>query len=263
MLISLSSGLKAILSITPVILVLATFSPSAYAQSKSASDSEHLNQQRGLYRQSIKLIGKGDWRAVRKQRQQLVDYPLYPYLVYAELLADLRYSKRTDIAAYLDTYSGTVKARFLQGKWLDYLARRGHWQAYINTYGMHDYVANSSRQCNFHLAQYRLGNKPEALQGGLQLWAQGKSQPKTCNKLFGILIKGGHISENLAWQRFNEAILSHRYQLARYLKRFFTSPSYKQRYDIYYNVDRDPQRVGHYKNFDARNHDDFIAHFTL
>ena len=260
MLISLCSALngrlKAILSVAVIIVASATFGSSVYAQSKSASDSEHLNQQRELYRQSIKLIGKGDWRAVRKQRQQLVDYPLYPYLVYAELLADLRYSKRADIAAYLDTYSGTVKARFLQGKWLDYLARRGHWQTYITTYGMHDYVANSSRQCNFYLAQYRLGNKPRALQGGLQLWAQGKSQPKTCDKLFGILIKGGHISESLAWQRFNEAILSHRYQLARYLKRFFTSPSYSKRYDLYYNVDRDPKRVGNYKNFQERNQDE-------
>ncbi len=235
-------------------LILLAVAPQSYAQQQSLAPAlDHkkgiLDQQRKLYSQSLQLIGRGDWRALREQRKQLVDYPLYPYLLYAELLADLRYSKRIAITNYLASYEGTVKAQFLQGKWLDYLARRGHWQRYIDVFGKHSYVANTSRQCNFHLAQYRLGDKSVALQSGLQLWAQGKSQPKTCDKLFGILISGGHISEKLAWQRFNEAMLNHRYQLARYLKRFFVSPGYKKRYAIYYNVDRDPHRVGQHSNF--------------
>ena len=126
---ALKERIKAKVGVALVILASAMFGLSAHAQGNSFSDNQSLNQQREVYRQAVKLIGKGDWRAARKQRQQLVDYPLYPYLVYAELLADLRYAKRTEIAAYLENYPGTVKARFLQGKWLDYLARRGHWSS--------------------------------------------------------------------------------------------------------------------------------------
>ena len=246
-----------------VLIALITFAmaPRAYAEHpifdpSLESNKETLNQQRKLYSQSLQLIARGDWRALRKQRQQLVDYPLYPYLLYTELLGELRYSKRVEITAYLKSYQGTVKAQFLQGKWLDYLARRGHWQSYSDVYGKYAYIPNTSRQCNFHLAQYRLGNKPAALQAGLKLWSQGKSQPKTCDKLFGILISGGHISERLAWWRFNEAMLSRRYQLARYLERFFVSPSYKKRYAIYYQVHRDPRRISQHSNFVDHSEDE-------
>ena len=215
-----------------------------------------LHQQRQLYRQSLTLIGSANWRTLRQQRQRLVDYPLYPYLVYADLLANLRYSKRTEVTEYLAQYAGTVKATFLQGQWLDYLARRGHWETYITVYGAHSYNANTSRQCNFHLAQYRTDNQSAALQAGLKLWSQGKSQPKACDTLFGILISNGRISEKLAWQRYNDAMINKRYQLARYLKRFFTSPSYKQRYAIYYHVYRDPQSIGKYHNFASRHQDE-------
>lgn len=235
--------------INAVAMASGTSAESQIANPPVQSVKEILNQQRKLYSQSLQLIARGDWRALRQQRQQLVDYPLYPYLLYAELLGNLRYSKRADITAYLESYPETVKAQFLQGKWLDYLARRGYWQSYIEVYGKYNYIPNTSRQCNFHLAQYRLGNKPAALQAGLKLWSQGKSQPKTCDKLFGILISGGHISEKLAWQRFNEAILNHRYQLARYLKRFFVSPSYRLRYEIYYQVNRDPNSLSRHSNF--------------
>ena len=50
---SLEGKLKAILSVALVIVASATFGPSAYGQSNPASDSETLNQQRDLYRQSI------------------------------------------------------------------------------------------------------------------------------------------------------------------------------------------------------------------
>lgn len=250
---------------TLLILTTLTFAPSTQGQAPEAALAAiadkptplQLDQQRQLYRQSLALIGSGDWRGLRKQRQKLVDYPLYPYLLYADLLANLRYSKRSEVTAYLSQYSGTIKAQFLQGMWLDYLARRRHWESYIEVYGTHSYNANTSRQCNFHLAQYRTGNKSDALQAGLNLWAQGKSQPKACDMLFGILIKDGRISESLAWQRFNEAMINKKYQLARYLKRFFTSPGYKKRYAIYYKIYRDPQSISKYSNFVEHHQDEF------
>jgi len=238
------------------LLIGLTFLPRAYAIN---SGNEDLKQQRQAYTKSLQLARKGDWKSLRKQRQSLVEYPLYPYLLYADLIAGMRYSRRAEVRNYLTHYAGTLKAAYLQGRWLDYLVRHRHWQSYVDFYSLNSYAtnnANTSRQCHFHLSQYRLGEKIEALQAGLLLWTEGKSQPKTCDKLFGLLIRGGHISEARAWERFNKAMISHNYQLARYLRRFFTSPHYQKRYNTYYNVDRLPTRVSQYEAFTERSPDE-------
>lgn len=211
-----------------------------------ATDNQ-LADQRAAYAQSLKLIRKRDWQKLHRQRSKLVDYPLYPYLIYAELIADLRYARRHEVSNYLRRYKGSVKAQHLRARWLDYLARRAYWQAYTEYFDPQ--TASVSRQCNYYLAQYRLDNKPLAISEGLKLWAVGKSQPKTCDKLFGILIKYKHISESLAWQRFNAALSNRNFQLARYLKRFLKTPEYLKRYQLYYDADRNPWRLDQYSAF--------------
>lgn len=248
--------IAAMLAIAVLVFAPSTQGQTAKVLTASNDVPARLNQQRQLYRQSLALIGSGNWLALRKQRQELVDYPLFPYLVYAELLANLNYSKRTAVTTYLAQYAGTVKATHLQGKWLDYLARRGYWETYVQVYNANSYIGNSSRQCNYHLARYRTGIKAASLEAGLRLWSQGKSQPKACDKLFGILIKSGRISEDLAWQRFNSAMVNSKYKLARYLKRFFTSPNYKKRFAIYYQVYRDPGSIRTYSNFSDYDQDE-------
>ena len=223
------------------------------------SNSDDLKQQRQAYTKALQLARDGEWRSLRKQRQSLVDYPLYPYLLYADLIAGMRYSRRAEVRSYLTNYAGTLKATYLQGRWLDYLVRHRHWQSYVDFYSLNSYAtnsANTSRQCHFHLAQYRLGKKMEALQASLLLWTEGKSQPKNCDRLFSLLIRGGQISEALAWERFNKAIISHNYQLARYLRRFFSSPQYQKRYNTYYSVDRMPTRVSQYEDFTELSQDE-------
>jgi hypothetical protein len=144
--------IAAMLAIAVLIFAPSTQGQTAKVLTASNDVPARLNQQRQLYRQSLALIGSGNWLALRKQRQELVDYPLFPYLVYAELLANLNYSKRTAVTTYLAQYAGTVKATHLQGKWLDYLARRGYWETYVQVYNANSYIGNSSRQHHWKLA---------------------------------------------------------------------------------------------------------------
>ena len=211
---------------------------------------QKLTQQRSDYSTALAMARKGQWQTLRDYRSRLQDYPLYEYLVYADLSANLHYKYRAKIADYLARYQGNVKEIHLRNRWLDYLSSRGYWTAYTEFY--RDSSASSSQRCNFYLAHHRLGNKSKAVAGGLSVWVEGKSLPKTCDKLFGILIKGGHISEKLAWQRFNAALLKHNYQLARYLKRFFRSPNYKRLYQLYYDADRKPHSIGQRHNFTSQ-----------
>lgn len=224
--------------------------------------SQELAKQRKLYSEALQLIALGRWKSASEKRQQLTQYPLYPYLVYADLIGNLRYSRRSEVAAYLREFQGTVKARHLRSKWLDYLARRNYWTTYIKYFSADQ--ASVKQQCLFQLARLnrlnevpdaesRAKEKESALISALELWNVGKSQPKECDKLFSLLVTERRISEEIAWQRFNKALLNRQYILARYLKRYLKNPPYKNMAKRYYQASRNPQVITQYSQFKLHN----------
>ena len=227
-----------------------------------------LAQQRQLYSEALELAQRGKWQQLKQQREQLQTYPLYPYLIYADLAANLRYSRKQEVSQYLQDYAGTIKAGHLLNHWLDYLAKRQHWAAFISFYEPQG--ASSKQQCQFQLARYyadpedpQLNQRRElALAAALELWNVGKSQPNQCDKLLTHLSADNRITEALAWQRFNKALLNHQFQLARYLERFFKSPHYSQLAELYYQADRSPQSISQFSAFNSDSPEelDIIQH---
>jgi len=230
--------------------------------------TDKLAEQRQLYSEALELMGRGKWQQSARKQQQLKTYPLYPYLIYAELAADLRYSRHPEVSQYLQNYAGSIKAQHLRSRWLDYLAKRQYWTRYISFYNPQQ--ASVKQQCQFQLARYYSEPKDPNLQerrqqvltAALELWNVGKSQPKQCDKLFSRLIGNNRISEALAWQRFNKALLNHQYQLARYLERFFKSPYYSNLAKLYYKADRSPQSIQQFQAFNSDSPEelDIIQH---
>ena len=219
--------------------------------------SNSLTQQRQLYSEALELARRGKWQQLKQQRQQLQTYPLYPYLIYADLASNLRYTRHPEVSQYLQDYAGTIKAAHLRNRWLDYLAKRQYWTTFTRFYNPQQ--ASIKHQCQFQLARYyaepkdpQLNQRREqALTAALELWNVGSSQPKQCDRLFARLIADNRITEALAWQRFNKALLNHQYQLARYLERFLKSPDYSELAKLYYKADRSPQSIGQFAVFNS------------
>ena len=213
----------------------------------SHASEDRLAEQRYLYQKALTTLQKRQTSQYHRLLEKLEDYPLYPYLVYAELASGVSLSKRSEIEEFLNDYDGQPAASRLRHYWLEYLRKRDRWQDYLSYYQPGN--GTSEQKCYYQLARYRNGEKELAVSDALQLWSEGKSQPDGCDALFGVLIKNGYITEEIAWQRFTRAVLNHQYQLARYLKRFFVSDSYKDLVEHYYQVDRSPATVGNFKLF--------------
>jgi soluble lytic murein transglycosylase len=219
--------------------------------------ADDLAQQRQLYTEALELASRGKWQQLRQQRRQLQTYPLYPYLIYADLAANLRHSRHPEVRQYLQDYAGTIKARHLRNHWLEYLAKGQYWSSFIRFYEPQQ--ASVKQQCQFQLARYYADLKDtqldqrreQALTAALELWNVGKSQPKQCDKLFNRLIADNRITEALAWQRFNKALINHQFQLAKYLKRFLKSPYYSNLAKLYYQADRSPQSINQFEAFSS------------
>ena len=253
--------------VTPLLALLMLLAGDlVFAQPETATgqiSAEHLTRQptksqldhqRQLYSEALELMRKGRWKSLTKYRQQLTTYPLYPYLIYADLIVNLRYSRHEEITAYLNTYPGTVKAQHLRNKWLDYLAGRNYWTTFIEFYNPAQ--ASIKHQCQFEFSRasrFEGADRQSAIESALRLWNVGKSQPKECDKLFSLLVSEKKISPSLAWQRFNKALLNHQYILARYLQKFLKNNQYKELAKRYYDTDRNPQLIGNFEDFSHHN----------
>ena len=57
------------------------------------------------------------------------------------------------------------------------------------------------------------------------------------------------MTETIAWQRYQKASAANKKKLSRYLKRFFTSPSYKKAYANYESIKKSPTQIRKYADF--------------
>ncbi|RLA38904.1 MAG: hypothetical protein DRQ64_07995 [Gammaproteobacteria bacterium] len=203
-----------------------------------------LEKQRQLYKKVNRDLQDGSTASFTAHHDTLKSYPLYPYLQYSRISQNIRLSSEDSVAYFLNSFSDVPAARILRKRWLKLLYRRQRWQLFTSYYD--PATASTSQQCQYQYARYKLGQKEAALRDALSLWTVGKSQPKACDLLFKRLTDEGKITEAIAWQRYTLAILNHKFQLARYIERFFTSSKYRNKAAFYRAVDRKPARVGDY-----------------
>jgi soluble lytic murein transglycosylase len=195
-------------------------------------------KERAEFEQAKSYLATGKRLKFAELQTELADYPLAPYLEYADIVAHLRHTKSSRVDEFLKHHGETSLGKRLRYIWLENLRKRDKWQQFI-TY----YVAKSAtteQQCFYQYARYRNGDKQQALEATLVLWKVGQSQPKACDKMFGVVIKQNLITEDIAWQRFTDAVINHESVLARYLKRFFVSADYKDKAELYYTTHRNP-----------------------
>lgn len=205
--------------------------------------------ERELFSTAIKALSNGNKTQFKIAKSELKDYPLYPYLDYADISLNLRSSSESRVRDFLNTHADTPVSARLRNQWLNYLRRKNDWKTYLNYYS----DGNSSQQCFYALALYRNGDKQQGFNEALKLWNVGKSQPKACDKLFHLLISNQQVTEAIAWQRYQKASAANNKKLSRYLKRFFTSPSYQKAYANYEIIKRAPERIRKHADFNDQS----------
>ncbi len=208
------------------------------------STDDQLQAQRALYKTVKKDLQRGLTRSFTEAHDQLLTYPLYPKLQYLLIGNKLSLKSRDGVDYFLRTFPETRSAKLLRRRWLTLLYRKKRWadfQAYYDK-------ANTrvSLKCQYLYARYKGGEKTETIEEALQLWVVGKSQAKACDPIFELLIAQKKISEDIAWQRYTSAVLNHKFKLARYIKRFFISQSYKDKAEIYLAADQNPAQLEKY-----------------
>ena len=93
------------------------------------------------------------WTAVgsrhfKPRRRRLTDYPLYPYLDYADHPLRLHQLTGPRVTDFRARWSDTPMAARLYEEWMDDLARRGAWDVFIANYE----AAGASADASMHVS---------------------------------------------------------------------------------------------------------------
>ncbi|MEQ9005672.1 MAG: transglycosylase SLT domain-containing protein [Pseudomonadales bacterium] len=196
-------------------------------------------QKRELYRQAIGHLHAGRAPAFRQARTALDDYPLAPYLDYYEVESRLGRISDADMLAFQSRHADLPVTPLLHRRWLKMMGARNDWARLLAHY---QETADPELRCYRLRALQATGDRAAAMEAVPELWTVGRSQPKACDPLFESWIRGGHLTETMAWERMQLALRADQRQLARYLLRFFDGPL-KPWARALYDVHVDPQSV--------------------
>ncbi len=200
------------------------FALSAFAQNDDLRHfSEHtalgnhkLIQQRLLYQQANKAFNNRHFNLFKKISDQLIGYPLHPYLEYRSLMRKPLSLKRLQVQKFLSDNDDTVIGYRFRKKLISKYSQNKQWEKLINiyrpSYGMH-------AQCKYLNALLHTKQSTIAYPKIEQLWLSAKSRPKACDSIFKQWQTAGYRTPQLIWQRFKLAMSLGNLRLARYLKK--------------------------------------------
>lgn len=226
----------------------------------------NLSEQRELYQKALKALKKGPGPQFQQLKKQLKDYPLYPYLEYADIAVRIRTLPKKEVNQFLADNDGTRVADRLRVRWLDEMKRRRRGADFIEYY--QPSLADTEFQCYYHYARYHTGDEQQqqaALDDAMTLWLVGESQPKECDKLFELLQDNNRIDTAAAWKRFSLAVSNRKYSLAKYLQRFITEQPHKQQANNAIAATSNFRKIGKYQDFSDKNPETLtiLEHFLL
>lgn len=239
------------------ILVLITLSTPLNTQANRFP----LEEQRKLFEKTEKAIKNGRFALYKsdKERLEALNYPLAPYLEYADISRQLHKLPRRRVIAFIKKNNQQLLANRLHYRWLSTLAAQKKWKIFLEDYSKD--INSQDLKCHYHWAQYQEGNKKAALVAAKKLWLVGKSQSKACNPLFKAWKAKNQLTPDIAWQRFNLAMNNNEISLAKYLTRYLATRK-KKLADIYLRVHSQPHLINQFRSLrsPSTEHKNIIFH---
>lgn len=175
-------------------------------------------------------------------------YPLYPYLIYADLALHLRQATPEQIQGFLSNYQNTPLAWHLRALWLNQLANHAQWKTYLQVYQP---SKSLDLQCYQRQALWQTGNKSKALDQLADLL--GKSIiPRPCLWVMGQALSSGNIGEQLLWDSIQRAFDNNNLNLANQLSVFLPA-NQKNNFMLWREAAENPLLILNPKIFSSAN----------
>lgn len=177
-----------------------------------------LQRERAMYRETLAALQSGNRALFLRNREQLRNYPLFPYLELEDLRRRIRTVPTAEVDDFLQRHAGELPALRLREAWLGTLEARGRWSDFVRFFD--DDTTDLQRRCHYAMALAQTGDAAAADRVTAELWSTPRSLPTACDPIFATWMSRGNPSPELAWTRFEAAMNAGQDALARYLLRF-------------------------------------------
>ena len=223
-----------------------------------ANISSDWENERDLYKKALRALNNNQINQFASYKDELVDYPLYQYLVYKRLTSRISRLSDEDIDQFIELYNDGPLADRLRLKWLVQLQKQGSWQRYLKYYKNDQ---STALKCYFLRAKIRDGAGQSYLSEIRKVWLVGKSQPKQCDPLFKWFKEQGHRTTDELWERFALAMQARKTSLARYLSKELPAKE-KSLADLWLNTNRNPKKylLSEKLKEDTHHHRQIVRH---
>ncbi|EXJ14551.1 Soluble lytic murein transglycosylase precursor [Imhoffiella purpurea] len=161
-------------------------------------------------------LKRGDRGEFARLSETLKEYPLYPYLRFAELTRDLGQAPDADVESFLNDYPDTQLEQRLRLAYLARLAEAGRWRDYARIYRPGDSMA---RRCLYLRALIETGRLAETRGDLDRVWGFAGSRPSECDPLFAAWRDAGWLTTDRIRHRLNLTMEAGNTGLVRYLSR--------------------------------------------
>lgn len=214
-----------------------------------AGNDENLVHQRSVFKSLEKIANNPNSQKYKQLREQLVGYPLEPYIEQKTLKAYPYLANQDKISRFLSEFEGTPLDRSLRHKWLYYLKKKNKADLFVSYYKP---TSNVELKCQYLTYQLANGADPQSVFAQTSdLWVVGKSQPNECDGLFKAWADAGFRTEERVLARLALAGNGGTHTLIPYLKSLL--PKQKQYLaDLWLSIRRSPSRVSRLSRFPQR-----------
>lgn len=179
------------------------------------------NEERILFTKAEKALQQKNWELYQQLSQKLNNYPLYPYLQYAEMEQNIEQVSLTKLQNFINTFPDSPLGAKLRNTWLYHNAKQQNWLNFLTGY---QYSDNTELQCYYIWSHYQIHQEPTILKYVEPIWLTGHSQPAACNQVFQAWEQHHSITRAILWQRIKLAINANNHELARFLAKKLKKP---------------------------------------
>ncbi|MDQ8038865.1 MAG: transglycosylase SLT domain-containing protein [Rickettsiella sp.] len=225
-------------------LILSYYSSFAYA------DDSHL--QRKLFWQARQFLLTKHYQQFEQLKVRLLNYPLYPYLVYIKLKQQLAYQNSDEIDDFLETYNDTPLAHSLRVECLTQSAKNKDWSSFLHYYRPDHDNYDSTFQCHYFNALLATHQERKAYQAIPKLWLTLNSPSTSCKKVFSHWESVGGLNRKLIWEKLQYLIQQNNLAHIQHLAQFLPAKE-KQQLRFWYKVHNQPLLIEQTEQFDDDN----------
>lgn len=179
----------------------ALFWAVAGAMNAMTVQATSLDQQRQLFRVVEQRLEAGDHASFERYKSKLKQYPLYPYLEFADFKGRIDTVTPDEMESFLARYGDDHIGVLMRKTWLAHLAQEKRWEDYQRFY-----VSRLNEQpeyyCRYLWSKHETGDARYAFLHIDTIWLNPESLPKVCDPLLSAWQQSGGLTDELLWKRF-------------------------------------------------------------